>query len=116
MKTTPALYILSKGRVAAVSKKDGSIIWDIKLKQYVGSGSAFSFGQILAEGDKIYVGSTGILVCLNAKDGSLLWKNELKGWGYGFVSMAGAGNEAGAAAASAASQAASTAAVVAATS
>lgn len=116
MKTTAALYILSKGRVAAISKKDGTIIWEVKLKEYVGSGSAYSFGQIMVEADKIYVGTTGILVCLSAKDGSLVWKNELKGWGYGFVSMAGAANEAGAAAAAAASQAATSAAVVATTS
>jgi hypothetical protein len=57
----------------------------------------------------------GILLCLSAKDGALIWKNELKGWGYNFVSMANAGNEA-AGAASAAQAAASTAAVVAATS
>ncbi|MFN8251223.1 MAG: PQQ-binding-like beta-propeller repeat protein [Ferruginibacter sp.] len=117
MKTIPALYILSKGRVAAISKKDGSIIWEVKLKEYVGSGSAYSFGQITAEAGKIYVGTTGILVCLDAKDGSLVWKNDLKGWGYGFVSIAGAGNDSSAAAAAAAaSQAASTAAAVAATS
>jgi serine protease inhibitor ecotin len=53
-----------------------------------------------------------VLLCLDAKDGSLLWQNTLKGWGYGFVSMANAGNEA---AAAAAISAASAAAVVATT-
>jgi outer membrane protein assembly factor BamB len=112
MKTTPALYILSKGRVAAINKKDGSILWEVKLKQYISSASAYGFGQITVEDNKLYIGTSGILLCLHAKDGSLVWKNELKGWGYGFVSIAGAGNEAAAAASAAA---ASTAAVVAAT-
>lgn len=114
MKTIPALYILSKGRVAAINKKDGSIIWEVKLKQYLNGSFSYSFGQITVEGNKIYIGTNGILICLNTKDGSLIWKNELKGWGYGFVSIAGAGNEA-AAAAEAAANAATTAGVVAAT-
>jgi outer membrane protein assembly factor BamB len=114
MKTTPVLYILSKGRVAAISKKDGSIIWEVKLKQYVSSASAYSFGQITVEDNKIFIGTSGIMVCLNAKDGSLLWKNELKGWGYGFISIAGASNDA-AAAAMASTEAAATAGAVAAT-
>lgn len=106
MKTTPVLYILSNGRVAAINKKDGSIIWEVKLKQYLDSKMTLSYGQITVEDNKIYIGSTGILLCLNTKDGSLLWKNELKGWGYSFVSMANVGSEA--AAASAASAAAAT--------
>ena len=99
MKTTPVLYILSNGRVAAVNKKDGSIVWEVKLKQYLSSKMTLTYGQITVEDNKLYIGSTGMLICLSTKDGSLIWKNELKGWGYSFVSMAGAGNEAAASAA-----------------
>ena len=97
MKKYNHLFILSKGRVAAISKKDGSIVWEIKLKEYIEGSLTFNFGQISLEGDKLYIGSTGVLFCLNAKDGSLVWKNELKGWGYNFISMANAGNESSAA-------------------
>lgn len=92
------LYILSHGRVAAINKKDGSIIWEAKLKDYAGSSMVKSIGQITVEGDKVFIGSGGILLCLAAKDGSLLWKNELKGWGYNYISFAGAGSEGSAAA------------------
>lgn len=112
MKTTPALYILSNGRVAAINKKDGNIIWEVKLKQYLDTKMTLSIGQIAVEDNKIFVGSTGVLLCLNTKDGSLIWKNELKGWGYNFVSMANVTNEA---AASATLNAAATATVIAAT-
>ena len=96
------LYILSNGRVAAINKKDGSIIWEVKLKEFAGS-MARAIGQITVEGDKIYVGSGGILLCLSTKDGSLIWKNELKGWGYNFISFANINNDAvGASAAQAA--------------
>ena len=88
------LFILSKGRVAAINKKDGNIVWEVKLSSYVGSSVAYSIGQITVEDNKIYVGVAGILVCLSTKDGSLIWKNELKGWGFQFISMANINNEA----------------------
>ncbi len=100
------LFILSNGRVAAIDKKQGNIIWEIKLKEYVGSTMSMAIGQLMVEDNKIFVGGSGILLCLNAKDGSLLWKNELKGWGYSFVSMAGVSNEAAAATMEAAAAAA----------
>lgn len=106
------LYILSNGRVAAINKKDGNITWEVKLRQYVSNSLTMTFGQICFENDKLFIGSSGMLLCLNAKDGSLLWKNELKGWGYSFVSMANAGNEA---AIAGAAHAAASAAVIAAT-
>ncbi len=93
------LFILSNGKVAAINKKDGSIIWEIKLKQYVKNVATMgAIGQISLEGDKLYIGVSGILICLYAKDGSLAWANELKGWGYSFVSMANVNNDASAAA------------------
>jgi outer membrane protein assembly factor BamB len=98
MKPMDSLYIFSNGRVAAINKKDGSITWEIRLKEYISSSTAHHVGQLMLEGSKLYVGVEGVLLCLNAKDGSLVWKNELKGWGYNFVSIGNAGNEAGAAA------------------
>lgn len=111
MKPVNHLYILSKGRVAAVNKKDGSLVWEIKLKAYHKNSNGYNYGQISVEDDKLFIASSGILFCLSTKDGSLVWVNELKGWGYNFISMAGIANES-AAAASAATQAAVTAAVV----
>jgi outer membrane protein assembly factor BamB len=88
------LFILLKGRVAAINKKDGDIVWEVKLSSYVSNSASYSIGQIMVEDNKIYVGVAGILVCLSTKDGSLIWKNELKGWGFQFISMANANNEA----------------------
>jgi outer membrane protein assembly factor BamB len=100
------LFIFSNGKVAAISKKDGSIVWEIKLKQYIKATMSYAVGQISLEGDKLYIGVSGILVCLKAKDGSLVWVNELKGWGYGFVSMANVNNDTNAVAIQAAANAA----------
>jgi len=96
------LFILSNGRVAAINKKDGEIIWEIKLRQYLSGSVSYVVGQISVEDNKIFVGVSGIVLCLSTKDGSLIWKNELKGWGFQFVSMANVNeNAAGAAAISA---------------
>jgi len=112
MKQKNYLFILSSGKVAAINKKDGSIAWEVKLKEYIGTSVKYSIGQIQAEGDKLFIGVSGILLCLSSKDGSLTWKNELKGWGYQFISMANTNNEA---AASAIESAAADTAVIAAT-
>ena len=98
MKKQDHLFILSNGRVAAINKKDGQIVWEVKLKEYLSNSLSYSIGQISVEGNKIFIGCSGILLCLNTKDGSLAWKNELKGWGYQFVSLANATNEAASAA------------------
>lgn len=98
MRNQNLLYILSNGKVAAINKKDGSIVWEIKLRQYIGAGIGYNVGHIMAEDDKLYVAISGRMICLSARDGSLIWKNELKGWGYQFVAMANVQNssEAGA--------------------
>ena len=98
MKQNNALFILSNGRVAAINKKDGQIIWEIKIKQYLDGAITMSIGQLVVEDDKLFIGASGILLCLSAKDGSLIWKNELKGWGYQFVSMGNVSTEAASAA------------------
>jgi len=113
MKKNNFLFILSKGRVAAINKKDGQIVWEVKIKQYISSAVSLSIGQINVEDNKIYVGISGILLCLSTQDGALIWKNELKGWGYQFISMGNVNNEA--ASAESMRAAAATTAVIAAT-
>jgi outer membrane protein assembly factor BamB len=113
MKPTNLLFILSNGRVAAINKKTGDIVWEVKLKQYVTNSMAGSVGQINVEDNNVYIGVAGILLCLSTKDGALMWKNELKGWGYYFVSMANVNNAAAGAATAQASAAAATAVIAA---
>lgn len=88
MKKSNPLYILSNGRVAAIDRRNGEFIWQVKLSSYVKSSMIKAIGQLVHEGNQLFVGAGGILLCLSAKDGSLIWKNELKGWGYNFVSIA----------------------------
>lgn len=96
------LYILSYGRIAAIDKKDGSITWEVKIKDISKNAGYGNTGSIYEENGKLYVGISGHIFCLNAKDGSLLWKNDLKGWGFQYVAIAGANNDGQIAAAQAA--------------
>ncbi|WP_346236275.1 PQQ-binding-like beta-propeller repeat protein [Niabella insulamsoli] len=91
MRIDNKLFIYSNGRVAALDKKSGDIVWEVKLKEYVKTTTSYAVGQLALEGSKLYVAVSGIVVCLNAENGSLVWKNELKGWGYAFVNMTGEG-------------------------
>lgn len=100
MYATDRLYIYSNGKVAALNKKDGSIVWEINLNTYV-SYTRHAVGQITVEDGKLFISVSGRVICLSAKDGALLWANELKGWGYYFVSMANVSNEANVASANA---------------
>ena len=112
MKTKNNLFIFSNGKVAAIDKKSGNILWEIKIKDYTNQSMRYYYGQITVEDDKIFVGTSGMLLCLSTKDGSLIWKNELKGWGYQFVAIANAGNETASAAAANAASAAIVAATI----
>ena len=91
---TDKFYILSYGKVAAINKKTGAIIWEKKLKEFISSMSIYGVGQLMVEGDKLYIAISGKLLCLKAKDGSFVWKNDLKGWGYQFISLANQNSEA----------------------
>lgn len=77
-----AIFILTNGRIGAIDKSTGNVIWQVKLKTVIGKNYLNGIGQIKTEGDKIIIGVSGYVCCLHAHDGSLVWKNELKGWGY----------------------------------
>ena len=47
-----ALFILSNGRVAAIDKKNGEIIWEVKLKEYLTRSMSLYYGQISVEDNK----------------------------------------------------------------
>lgn len=98
MKQSDVLFILSNGKVGAISKWDGTILWEKKMKDYLGKSVSGSIGQLAVENDKLYIGLAGYLICLATTDGSLIWKNELKGWGFNFISMANVNSDASAAA------------------
>jgi outer membrane protein assembly factor BamB len=45
MRQPNALFILSNGRLAAINKKTGEIIWEVKLKQYLSNKLSLTIGH-----------------------------------------------------------------------
>jgi outer membrane protein assembly factor BamB len=78
------LYIYSAGKVAKISKQNGEIIWQTKLRD-VGSATV---ANVKIEDEKIFIGANGKLICIKEKDGELIWSNSLTGWGYNYIIFA----------------------------
>lgn len=74
---SPFLFIGGRGRVYALDKVDGSIIWDIKLKSgFFKTGKDF---VTLSEGlDFLFAFSYGIAFCIDKYTGNILWQREIK--------------------------------------
>jgi|RhiMethySRZTD1v2_1073278.scaffolds.fasta_scaffold598567_2 outer membrane protein assembly factor BamB len=102
------LYVGIKGCVLALRKSDGSIAWKADLSR----GS--SFVPIVQDGSRLFAGSGGEITCLDCESGKVLWHNPLKGFGTGYLAIAGGGFPTSAAAAEQAAQAAAAGAAIAA--
>ncbi len=79
------LYVGIKGAVLALKKSDGSIAWKTDLSR----GS--SFVPIVQDGARLFAGSGGEVTCLDCESGRVLWRNPLKGFGTGYLALAGGG-------------------------
>lgn len=74
------VYLGVKGRVAAIDRSSGELLWKTHLK---GSGFvnvAFDAGMVLAH-------TRGELFALEPGSGQILWRNGLAGLGYGYITM-----------------------------
>ncbi len=83
MKIRDLMVIGIKQHVIAVSRADGQILWSTKLDSGRGGGLV----TVLSDDKRVFAHFGGHLHCLEISTGRLLWSNELKGYGYGFVSL-----------------------------
>jgi outer membrane protein assembly factor BamB len=88
--TPDIIYVGVKAHVAAISKLDGSILWQTKLRSAATSGDRFV--TLLVEEGHVYAHTYGELYCLDADTGEVRWKNELDGLSYDIVSLATEGS------------------------
>ncbi|MBS0260498.1 MAG: PQQ-binding-like beta-propeller repeat protein [Planctomycetes bacterium] len=84
--TNPLIYVGLRGRVAALHRETGELVWNWK--------SPLPFrGQcvtLLLDGDRLIVSISGYMHALDAGTGSELWSNNLPGFGIGVTSLASA--------------------------
>ncbi|MBX3473960.1 MAG: PQQ-binding-like beta-propeller repeat protein [Planctomycetes bacterium] len=112
------IVMFLNGNVVRVDPLTGQVMWVTRQPKGVNCRIA----TIVIDGDMVLVGANGHIFALDVEDGRILWVNELKGMGYGLVTIAtgadpegqssqqGAAGAAAAAAAAAAAMVATTAA------
>jgi hypothetical protein len=77
-----AIYAAFNGRVFALDRRDGSILW----RWTTPNGG--NFVTLLPDGDQLLVCSNGYLWALRAEDGLCLWSQPFKGEGTGIPVLA----------------------------
>ena len=77
-----AIYAAFNGRVFALDRRDGSILWRWTTPK------GGNFVTLLPDGDQLLVCSNGYLWALRAEDGLCLWSQPFKGEGTGIPFLA----------------------------
>lgn len=77
-----AIYAAFNGRVFALDRRDGSILW----RWTTPNGG--NFVTLLPDGEQLLVCSNGYLWTLRAEDGLCLWSQPFKGEGTGIPVLA----------------------------
>jgi hypothetical protein len=97
------VFVGLNGRVSALDRNTGEIVWETHEK-WAGDVS------LLLDGDRLIAALNGYLYCFDPRDGRVLWQNPLKGYGCGVAALTSVrGQSTQAAAQQAAAIAASTA-------
>lgn len=76
------VFAAFNGRVFAVDRRDGSVLWRWKVPK------GGSFVTLLPDGDQLLVCADGYLWALRAQDGTMLWSQPFKGEGTGIPMLA----------------------------
>jgi len=80
MKTSTTLYVGIKGRVLALDRASGAVLWQTELK-----GS--DFVNVAGDEAGLFAMTYGELFCLDSMTGEIKWHNPLKGLGTGLASV-----------------------------
>lgn len=76
------LYVGIKGRVVALDRATGDIVWSTTLV------SGTTLVPLVMDGRRLFALSGGEVTCLDPATGDVLWHNGLKGYGSGFATFA----------------------------
>ena len=69
----------SRGKVTALNKRDGNIVWTTKLP----GGMGDDFVTLTCDDTLLYAAVRGEIHCMDIVTGNLIWTNKLKGYGIG---------------------------------
>lgn len=71
------------GRVAALLRQDGRLLWATDLPGMLGD----RFVTVTCDDTRVYAYTRGQVHCLDLNSGQILWSNELQGFGYGVATI-----------------------------
>ncbi|MGB8353032.1 MAG: PQQ-binding-like beta-propeller repeat protein [Chthoniobacteraceae bacterium] len=83
MNPNSVLFVGIKGKVTAINKRDGVILWTTKLSGGLGD----DFVTLTCDDTMLYAAARGEIHCLDITTGNVLWINRLKGYGIGVASL-----------------------------
>jgi hypothetical protein len=82
------LFVGLNGRVAALDRGTGAVIWEWRPARKGGG-----WVTLLLDRDLLLVAANGYLYALDAQTGEERWNNPLKGWGTGIACFAAIGQQ-----------------------
>jgi outer membrane protein assembly factor BamB len=80
--TDDLLFVSFNGKVIAVDRLDGSIVWKWKAPKSTG------LVALLPSGDRLFASSNGYTWALDPTNGAELWFQPFKGEGFGVAMLA----------------------------
>jgi hypothetical protein len=102
------LFLGLNGRVAALDRDSGEIVWEWTAKDPDKHRAVGGYMTLLVDQGQLFVSANGYTYRLDPVTGTELWANPLRGWGFGPAALATstAASQQATAAAAAAQQAA----------
>src|SRR5947199_8780603 len=82
------LFVALNGRVAALDRDSGEIVWDWIAKDPDKHRAVGGYMTLLVDQGQLFVSSNGFTYRLEAETGEQLWANPLRGWGVGPAALA----------------------------
>jgi outer membrane protein assembly factor BamB len=83
--TNELLFVGFNGRVIALDRADGSVVWKWRPSQ---KGMGNGIVTLLPDGDRLFATIMGYTWALDPVDGHELWYQPLKGEGQGIATLA----------------------------
>src|SRR5947209_19020837 len=82
------LFLGLNGRVAALDRESGEIVWEWTAKDPDKHRAVGGYMTLLVDQGQLFVSANGFTYRLDPVTGAELWANPLRGWGFGPTALA----------------------------
>jgi outer membrane protein assembly factor BamB len=88
MHLSDLLFLGLNGRVAAIDRESGEIVWEWTAKDPDKKRAVGGFMTLLVDQGQLFASANGYTYRLDPVTGDELWANPLRGWGVGPTALA----------------------------